>query len=245
MSRNIERSPMVARLTLLCAAWLAGCSAIPQLPPLRAGEPVAIVAASAAPTAADTRIQNRELGSNAATGAGTGMLAGGMSGLSCGPFAVLCVPAGMLVGSLVGGAAGTVVGVTATLPDDKAAQLRARLARAREAHDPIEEVRRNLADRTRSRWQLDSPSPRSTITLELQELLLSSTRDERIGLEIRVLVSVRTGLTAEPTRKVFEYLAPQTALAIWLDERSDFVDNLLTLGSQQIAAQLVSELAGP
>ena len=57
-------------------------------------------------------------------------VAGGLWGLACGPFAIICVPLGAGIGALAGGTGGAVVGATASLSDGQAAQLRNRLSQA-------------------------------------------------------------------------------------------------------------------
>jgi hypothetical protein len=85
----------------------------------------------------------------------------------------------------------------------------------------------------------------TVVTVELQEQSLTSTRDERIGLVVRVLVSVKPGAASPqvaPTHKQFEYVGPSSPLTAWLDERSDFLELSLSSASQQLAAQIVSDL---
>ena len=82
--------------------------------------------------------------------------------------------------------------------------------------------------------------------VELQDLQLVSTRDERVRCVIRVLVSVQPGdgkQAAKPVQKLYEYVGPFGSLAVWLDEGNDFLDTGFTSASQQIAAQIVSDLA--
>jgi hypothetical protein len=42
---------------------------------------------------------------------------------------------------------------------------------------------------------------------------------------------------------MYQYVAPTSSLSIWLDESNDFIDTALTSASQQIATQIVSDLA--
>jgi hypothetical protein len=61
-----------------------------------------------------------------------------------------------------------------------------------------------------------------------------------------VLVTVqKDGAMQKPPspQKLYEYMGPFSSLAVWMDERSDFLDTSLSSASQQIAAQIVSELA--
>lgn len=58
-------------------------------------------------------------------------------------------------------------------------------------------------------------------------------------------VSVRSSANGRLTssdKKPYEYLGAYSALSVWLDEGSDFVDTSLSSASQQIAAEIVSDL---
>jgi hypothetical protein len=111
------------------------------------------------------------------------------------------------------------------------------------------------------------------VSVELYDLQLISTRDERVALVMRVLVTVRPGDDLQPTtshpqpidpvgppsslkfgsnlalrtpppnQKLYEYSGPPSSIAAWLDEHSDFLVTSFSTASQQIAAQIVSELA--
>ena len=86
-----------------------------------------------------------------------------------------------------------------------------------------------------------------TITVELQGLILTSTRDESIGLIMQVQVTVTpagaSSQTASARQKRYEYVGPAGQLSLWLDERSDYLDTSLSSAIQVLAAQIVAELA--
>jgi hypothetical protein len=225
---------------------LAGCAVAPVLKPIPNGTPVDIVV-SRAPTAGEpVPISNRAIGEGVSAGAGSGVVVGGLWGLACGPLAPLCVPLGAAAGAITGTAAGAVVGLGGALSDSQSAQLRDRLIRARQSHDIVEDLRDHVTDRARKHWPGNAQPSDTELMLELQEVQLASTRDERVSLSLQVVVTVRRigpGQSPPPDRKVFAYTGPFTALAVWLDERSDFIDTSLSTASQQLAAEIVSELA--
>ena len=62
---------------------------------------------------------------------------------------------------------------------------------------------------------------------------------------LTLLVSVRSsanGGSKSPDKTLYEYLGAYSALSVWLDDSSDFVDTSFSAASQQIAAQIVSDL---
>jgi len=232
-------STAIAGLLALC-----GCASTPQLPPIRDGSAVAIDVGKSAPAMGSTQIENRALGHDTSTGAAAGAVAGGLWGFACGPFAFICVPGGALVGAFTGTVAGAGIGLTGALSNDKAAQLRERLQRSAQANPPVDALRRDIAERARQHWRVTAGDASVTLTIELQDLLLTSSRDEQIGFVARVRVSARQGGADGPvSQKLYEYVGPTSGLAVWLDERNDFVDTSIRLAMQQLAAQIVFELA--
>ena len=236
----ISRSLAIALFAMLAG----GCATPPTIDRLRDGESVKLVITQT-PSEGVVSIRNASLGKNAGTGATSGGVAGGLWGLACGPFAVLCVPMGAGIGALAGGAGGAVVGSTASLSDDKAAQLRSSLSRAMGSHDLVEHLRTNVAERARRHWDLASNPPSFQLNIELRNVELTSTRDEQIGLVLPARASLqRFGVPLAQVAVVqdLECSVPPSNLAIWLDERSDFLDTVLGNCTQQLAAQLVAEM---
>ena len=235
---KLRTAGVITAMALLC-----GCAA-PQITPLSRGDALVIVVAMSPQADGAVKINNDALASGVSAGGGSGMAVGGLWGLSCGPFAVLCVPLGMLAGGLTGSAAGAVVGVTGALPEPKSALLLERVAQVQQSHALLAELQKNLADRAQRHWRLAPSAPATVLTVELQELALTSTRDERIRCIVRVLVTVQPqGIKKAAVPKLYEFVGPYGKLAAWLDESSDFVDTSLTSASQQIAAQIVADLA--
>jgi hypothetical protein len=225
-------------------AALYGCASTPQLPPIRDGSAVVIEVSMSGQATGSKPIENTALGHDTATGAKAGAVAGGLWGFACGPFAVFCIPAGAGIGALYGTVAGAGVGLTGALSIDKATQLRERLQRSEQANPPIDTLRLQIEERARQHWRVAAADARVTVTVELQDLALTSSRDEQIGLIVHVRVTARDGgAGGSVAQKVYEYIGPTSSLAVWLDERNDFVDTGLRLAMQQLAAQIVAELA--
>jgi hypothetical protein len=245
-----NRSTWPARIsTIVIAAVvtaLAGCASAPSLPAISKTQAYVLVVAENAPADGTLKVQNTAIAGDGRVGLGTGMVAGGLWGLSCGPFAPLCVPLTAAIGGIAGGAAGMAVGTTGELPADKAAQLRERMERLRASHELLGELRAQLLQRARAPVPAATGVPATSVAVNLQALQLLSTRDERMAFVMKVQVSVRPA-DAAPARATYEkeyvYTAPLSGLSVWLDARSDFLDNSLSSAIQQIAAQIVSELA--
>jgi hypothetical protein len=231
---------------VFAVALVCGCASPPTLPPIRHGDAVAFTVAMSPDAKGSIQIRNEAVRNDMSAGVGSGLVAGGLWGLTCGPFAVLCVPLAAALGGVTGAAAGAVVGVTGALPDDKAVLLRDRLHREDVARPLLGALQTQIDERARKLWQLDASPSATVVRVELQDLLLISTRDERVRCVVQVRVSVLAGDAkpgAAPPSKMYEYVGPYSALAVWLDEGSDFVGTSLASASQQLAAQIVSDLA--
>jgi len=84
------------------------------------------------------------------------------------------------------------------------------------------------------------------VAVELQDIELTSTRDERVRCRVRVLVTVSSKAVkpaGPPQPKLYEYVGSFSSLAVWLDADSDFVETSFAGASQQIASQIVADLA--
>jgi hypothetical protein len=231
---------------MLLVGVLTGCATAPSVAPVPRGESVVIDVVRSPPVGGDSRIRNLAISDNTTTGAGSGVVIGALYGLSCGPFALICVPLGAMVGGATGSAAGAVVGLTGALSEDNAAKVLARLAQVQKAHDLIHELNQNVTERAAVKWSLGSAAPTYTVRIELQDIRVTSTRDERIGFAVSVLVNVRPAGAehkAGMNEKLFEYVGPFVGLAEWIDERSDVLDGNLSVASKQLALQIVAELS--
>lgn len=234
-----QRIALVMALTSL----LTGCASAPRLDPIRPGEPVALAVVMAPKTQEGVDISNQALGNNTVTGMASGMVVGGAWGLTCGPLAILCVPLGALAGGVTGTVAGAAVGVTGALSEQKATQLRDRMLQVQASHDLRSELDKLVAERARKSWSLVAGPAPTNVTVALHELRLTSTRDEQISFVMQALVTVQRG--GQPQQKLYSYVAPASHLSLWLDASSDFLDTGLSGATQQLAAQIVAELALP
>jgi hypothetical protein len=208
------------------------------------GESVSIVVARSPKASGEISIRNQALAENAAAGGGSGIVVGALFGLACGPFAVLCAPLGAMFGAVTGSAAGAAVGLTGALSEDNVTKVRARLIRVQQAHDVIDELGRDVTERAGLQWNLKSAAPAYLMSVELQDIRLTSTREERIGFVVGALVRVRPAgveQKAGTNEKVFEYVGPFVSLAEWLDEDSDVLVGNLSVANRQLALQIVSE----
>jgi hypothetical protein len=228
-------------------AMLGACASAPTLYPIRSGSGVSLAVAMAAQSNGGIEVSNSAIGDNVRVGSGTGMLAGAALGLTCGPFAVLCVPFGAMTMGGVGALAGAGVGVAQGLPAERVTQLRDRLSRLRQTHDLVEELRRDLSDRASRFWELKADASYTQVLVELQDLQLTSAPDEQIGFVMSVRVSVRPAGAAQAItplqKKTYTYAGLTSPAARWLDERSDFVDTSFSSAIAQIATQIISDLA--
>lgn len=229
---------------LVCLSLLAGCASTPKPPPIPAGEAVAFVVVAGPPGASAVNISNQALGSGISTGAGSGTVAGGLWGFACGPLAILCVPMGAMIGLATGTVAGAAVGMTGALSTEQAARVRDRLDQVRRSHDLLAELEGQITNRARRHWTVDNDPSGHRVTVALQDLQLTSTRDEQLSIAMQVAVTVRLRGNSQATApKLYSYVGPFSPMAVWMDPGSDFIDTSLSSASQQIAAQIVSELA--
>jgi hypothetical protein len=244
------RQMMGATLVL---SLLVGC-ATPQLTPIRRDEPISIVFTESHKADGVSDIRNDDLAGDAKVGAGTGATGGAVAGVliatGCGPFFIVCAPvlaaAGAVVGTATGAGVGAGVSIAGELSNEKAAQLRDRVGCVQQPHSLQAELQKNVTDRAQKYWKLGTDQSAALVTVELQDLMLSSKRDEQINCTIRVLVSVQRGVAKDSKtteQKMYQYVAPTSSLSVWLDESNDFIDTVLTNASQQIATQIVSDLA--
>ncbi len=238
---------------IVVLSLLVGC-ATPQLTPIPRGESISIVYTASHKADGISDIRNDDLAGDAKVGAGTGAtggaVAGALAGLTCGPFFIFCSPvfatAGAIVGTAAGAGLGAGVAISGELSNEKAAQLRDRVVRVQQSHSLQAELQKNVTDRAQKYWKLGSGQSAARVTVALQDLLLASKRDDQINCTIRVLVSVQRSVAKDSKateQKMYQYAAPTSSLSIWLDESNDFIDTVLTSASQQIATQIVSDLA--
>ena len=225
---------------------IAGCASNPRLKPPPDNLPVAFVVTAGSPGASGKQVRDSAVRQDARTGRKAGATAGALSGLACGPLWMICMPVGAVVAGSVGAVTGAAVGLADKLPRKKVEQLRDRLASVQQANDPVLLLQTNVTERAGRNWQLTNDTSRNVVTLELQSVFLTANRKSDIAMVMQVLVSVRTnGLDQKKpnSQKLYEFVAPASALDVWLDERSDIAATSLRNAVQQIASQVVAELS--
>ena len=233
-------------MVLMFCLLLFGCAATPSLRPIRSGETVSIAVVASPDYPERVDIRNTAVADGLSAGIGSGAVVGGLWGLSCGPFAALCVPLGAVTGMVTGGAAAAAVGATGILSSEKANLVKDRLLRIEQTHPLPVELKRNLDARAQKYWTVSSEATAALVTVELQELEVATTRDERLRFVLRVKVTQGGNAATQVDRslqKTYEYISPFSSLAIWMDEQSDLLDISLSSACQQIAAQVVADLA--
>jgi hypothetical protein len=231
---------------VLMLALLNACASRPALQSIPRNNFIELVVVKSPQASGAIAIHNDTLGRNTKTGVRSGTVTGGLWGLTCGPWAIVCVPVGAAIGAIVGTGAGAVVGATGVLPEDKGTLLRERVTSVMQSHSLLDELNKHVHDRARAYWNVDAGQAASVVRIELQDLLLASTRDERIRFVVQVRVSVQpqgAKPIATPKQILYEYASPHSGLDIWLDKGSDFFDTSLTSASQQLATQIIADLA--
>lgn len=239
--------PAARALAAIALLALGGCTTTTRLAPLAGKAPVAFVVAQAPPAQDAAAVHDTALHDKSGSGAKIGTTTGALLGLACGPFFVICVPAGALTGAAAGGIAGVAIGVATTLPRETVSQLNDRLQRLQRSHDPVILLRTDVLDQARTHWEIADDTSNRVVTLEVHGLFLTSTSRDRIALVMQVLVHTHDGMLGNNpkrvTQKSFEWVSKESSLETWLDENSDVPAVNLRNACQQVAAEVVSELA--
>ncbi len=250
---SLRVEPVVGRRPRYCSlagvavmlTLLSGCAS-PKLHAIAKGATVSITVSTQPVSLDPMPIGNDTIGADAGIGMGSGMLVGGLWGLTCGPFFIICSPLGAVLGVGVGGAAGAAVGVTGELPKVQADRLRGRWTRAQQPQGIAAGLRHNLDSLGAMHWVLVDTPAKTSIAVDVLSVRLMSTRDERIrfALSVRVAVtgSVPTSLPSVQV-KTYEYISAYSKLNAWLDDSGDWVEDSLALAERQLALEIMSDLA--
>jgi len=194
------------------------------------------------------QVSNKNLGRRAGTGAGGGGLVGGALGFLCGPFAGFCVPVLAGYGALAGGATGVIVGAAESWPTERVEQLRARLTRFQQAHDPFANLQPALLDRANANWKVgDNPSAIS-VAIEVQQVFILTMPDERGALAARMLLMVETPEDRQrgvkPPPRELDFVGSPITSRAWIEAPDEvFAGNFRTFHTQLTDAVL-AELGG-
>lgn len=237
---------MKPQAVALCLGLLGGCASNPRVTVIVSGTPVAFEVVMSQPALEKATVRDTFDRRVSSSGATAGAVAGGLYGLTCGPFAVLCMPVTMLVGAGVGGVLGMSAGLAESLPEEKRTRLEDRLRRLQQSVDPVVELRTEVLERAGKHWQLTDDTSMWVVTLEVQSLFLTSDRRENVSLVMEVLVSQRQGESGSPSPPAaprrYAVASQGTSLAIWLEEHNALPEILLSIACEQIATQVVSDL---
>jgi gas vesicle protein len=232
-------------IPLLACALLAGC-ATTRLEKIDDGQSIAIVSGNRGAEGATIDISNKVVGTDAGTGAMGGMVAFAPLGLSCGPWAVLCVPFTAMVGAGVGALGGSVVGLAESLSSDTRQQLRAKLDAYRAVNDPRQRVVEAIAGQAKDRWTIRTSGAARTLVVTLEEVSLHALREDRIALVVKADVSIhRAGdpVPTYPDAKTFVYLGSSSDVRQWVEDRNDFVARSFGAAFEYIGRMVVADLA--
>lgn len=237
----------VVPLAALALLALGGCSTAPRLAPIERQTPVSIVIVRTPPSAATTSVRDTALARHTTTGTRIGAATGAIAGLFCGPLAAVCVPAGFSTGGTAGLIAGGATGIATSLPHDTVAQLNDRLERLQQSLDPLAELHADVVEKAGTQWDLTNDDPAQVVTVELQDLTLTSTRHDKIALVMQVTVRTASGNSSDgsryATQKQFQFVSGDSDVANWLDERGGLPEYDLRTACQRIATDVVAELA--
>ncbi len=242
--RVSKKAPVMA---LALCVLQAGCATTPHVAPIDRGSAVAFVVVPVQTAQGTTVVRSTAVSHDAASGAMTGATVGALSGLTCGPLLLFCVPIAALMGAGAGVAVGATAGLTEMLPKDKVVQLEDRLRRLQQSVDPLIELKTSVLDQAGKHWELTDDTSGKVVNLEVQKLHLTADRNKNIALVMQVLVTQRTGEPGDGARPAtpqrFMVITQGNSLAAWLDEHSDLPESQLRSVCQQMASQVVSQLA--
>ena len=241
------RQPAARALAAIALLALGACTTTPRLAPIAGKTPVAFVVVRAPPAPDAAAVHDTALRDKSGAGAKVGATSGALLGLACGPFLVICVPAGFLAGATAGGIVGLAAGIATTLPKETVTQLNDRLQRLEQSHDPMILLRTDVLEQARTHWEITDETSNKVVTLEVQGLSLTSTSRKKIALVMQVLVHTNADLSTNNSRRVterrFEFVSKASSLEAWLDERGSVPEDSLQSACQQIATEVVAELA--
>lgn len=188
----------------------------------------------------------------AATAGGlTGAGAGFTAAWGCGFFVFLCAPVFMAIGGAAGGySAGSVADLASEAPRrDSIGHLQQRLA-AFGAANPIDiQFTKVLVDKAWPHWKIVPEPSLNALTVQPLGLTLRAESPQRITLEMRVIVAMKSETSAMvPTPFAaftagFWHESPSASIEQWMDEA--FLKAAVDSACESIARQIVVALATP
>ncbi len=228
---------------LICVA-LAGCAA-PRVVVL-AGSELSVAVSARSPAAARADVDSKVVGKDAWAGAASGAAVGAMAAITCGPFAVFCIPFTGLLGGAVGGMAGAGVGLIENWPAERIAAMRSRINRFMENHHPVDQLQTLLAERAGGKWNVvTGPSP-NKLHVDVRDFEVQLLRRDRAQLMLRIHV---TGEAKEPDGSVarsgrqFIYLGPELEAAEWIDASDEALERSFRAAYQNLVESAIAMLS--
>ena len=186
----------------------------------------------------------------AKVGAAGGAAAGALSGLACGPFALFCVPAGMVVGAVSGGVAGAAVGQVGDamdlLPKEQAEQVDTILADIESRRDFFVEIRDGLSAKVPQSRQVANTDAEAVIYVGLEKIELVQHESSHLSLRLTATIYAEWNRDKETPRSVKRrYMRTTTEMPIedWLSDKGAAFDAGFSSCIEQIVQMMIWDLA--
>jgi len=182
-------------------------------------------------------------------GASTGGIAGAAYGLTCGPFAFLCVPVLALGGSLVGGGVGATAGFTG-LPENTAARLNEVLADIDKRRDFRQELLEKVVSLVPESDQASREEADFLATIKISRIELNQHRNNEISLLIRASLltkqvkgqRLQSQTYGRASPKYYPCTMDKRDAEDWLKDDEDTFDQALTLCIRTLSESISADL---
>ena len=226
---------------LVLCSFLSACAAPPMI---ERGVPVTLVQEPPRQGSFSVDISNEGIVQGAGGGMGLGAAGGALWGLTCGPWAPVCVLGGAIIVGLGGAVVGAGVGVATGLPAETQKHLQDRIDGFVAVHDPQQHLMNEIAQRASGHWMIVPRSPSSTAVFVRVERVTILTMASRGRLRLQATVTTQgPGQERDRAEKTVEYLGPPADVAVWIDNPNDFVAASFRDGYAFIAQSIVGTLS--
>jgi len=200
-------------------------------------------------TALKAELSNERTIGGIGKGASTGGIAGAASGLTCGPFALVCVPVFALGGSLVGGGVGATAGF-AGLPENTAARLNEVLADIDKRRDFRQELLEKVVTLVPESDQASRDEADFLATIKISRIELNQHRNNEVSLLIKASLLTKQvkgqRLQSQGYGRALPQYYPCTVekrdAEDWLKDDEDAFDQALTLCIKTISEHIAADL---
>jgi hypothetical protein len=245
MNTRFKSFATVGALSVL--ALISGCAAGPKIDLVAPGETLSISVAEVPDGAPGTvAVGNDAVGIDFARGAGGGMVALGAAGMSCGPWALICVPVLAVSGFVVGGAGGAIVGSFRGVDAEQKAAMLENIDTYLADNRPADAVTHRVIDRVSGRWEVVEDATENRMTIEIQRVGVDAQGGGAVTLELRVAVAVRGTKNgkAKDVRRIFSYKGPPKPVGLWIENADGFVETEFDDAWSAVAEQIYYALYG-